>query len=90
MGLGKTAQVIALLVHRRQAGHGPSLVVAPTSVLSTWLGEFAKFAPDLRLITYHGSSRRLPPASGPGSGFDVVVTSFGVLARDREQLAERS
>ncbi len=42
MGLGKTAQVIALLVHRRQAGHGPSLVVAPTSVLSTWLGEFAK------------------------------------------------
>lgn len=33
----------------------PHLVVAPASVLSNWEREFQKFAPHLKVVTYHGS-----------------------------------
>jgi hypothetical protein len=40
MGLGKTLQLLALIAHARESGETrPFLVVAPTSVLSTWRSE---------------------------------------------------
>ena len=47
MGLGKTVQVLALLEERRQAEPrvGPSLVVAPRSLVFNWAAEAARFAP---------------------------------------------
>ena len=46
MGLGKTLQLLALIAHARETGEKrPFLVVAPTSVLSTWRSEAARFAP---------------------------------------------
>jgi SNF2 family DNA or RNA helicase len=38
MGLGKTIQVLALLLGRGRR-HGPALVVAPRSVLHNWADE---------------------------------------------------
>ncbi len=78
MGLGKTLQVIALLLHRR--GRGTSLVVAPTSVLTGWLRECERWAPELAVRLFHGPARSLPEG-----GADVVLTSYGMLAR-REEL----
>ena len=50
MGLGKTLQMLALIAHARETGETrPFLVVAPTSVLSTWRSEAARFTPDLRV-----------------------------------------
>jgi superfamily II DNA or RNA helicase len=50
MGLGKTLQLLALIAHARESGETrPFLVVAPTSVLSTWRSEAARFTPDLRV-----------------------------------------
>ena len=46
MGLGKTVQTIAFLLAR--AAEGPSLVLAPTSVVPNWESEIRKFAPGLR------------------------------------------
>ncbi len=46
MGLGKTVQTLALLVHR--AALGPALVIAPISVTPGWIAEAARFAPGLR------------------------------------------
>ena len=54
MGLGKTIQVLALVrAARSELGEppGPVLVVAPTSVVRTWRGEAARFAPDLRVAS---------------------------------------
>ena len=47
MGLGKTLQTLALICHARDRDPdvGPFLVVAPTSVVSNWVGEAARFAP---------------------------------------------
>jgi hypothetical protein len=55
MGLGKTVQILALLLAR--AGHGPALVVAPTSVCTNWLLEARRFAPGLQVQEYTGSER---------------------------------
>ena len=52
MGLGKTIQTIAFLGYLKlQCGlTGPSLVVAPLSVLASWVNEFKRFAPSPRGI----------------------------------------
>jgi hypothetical protein len=54
MGVGKTAQVLALLETRRElraAGEplGPSLVVVPKSLVFNWKQEAARFTPQLRV-----------------------------------------
>lgn len=63
----------------------PVLVVAPTSLLSNWQEEFARFAPQLRLLIWHGSQREQlrEQWSHKQNDYDVVVSSFGVLSRDR-------
>lgn len=82
MGLGKTLQVLALLLHR--APEGPSLVVAPTSVLSVWADEIGRWAPTLRVHVYSGP-RRAAALEGLGA-FDVVLTSYAILPIDAEAL----
>ena len=49
MGLGKTIQTLAMIAYARRAGRpdaAPFLVVAPTSVVTTWATEAARFAPE--------------------------------------------
>ena len=83
MGLGKTAQALAIIAHDlagRKKPKAPTLVVAPTSVVSNWLREAEQFAPKLRVVLHHGSGRE-DPSDYIGSA-DVVVTSYGVMRRD--------
>lgn len=75
MGLGKTIQMITLLLHER--GSGPWLLVCPTSLVGNWLREMEKFAPSLRVAVHHGRTR-----DGESEGVDVVVTTYGLVARD--------
>ena len=77
MGLGKTLQTLALVVHARDRGAGPFLVVAPTSVVSTWAGEAATFAPglDVRVVT-ESQGRRGASVRDLAAGVDLVVTSY--------------
>lgn len=82
MGLGKTPQALALLaaVTANDAADGrPHLVVVPASLLENWRREAARFAPRLRTFVHHGT-RRL--AAGDFAPHDVVLTSYGTLARD--------
>jgi superfamily II DNA or RNA helicase len=82
MGLGKTLQTLALLVQR--APEGPSLVVAPTSVLPSYRDELARFAPTLRPRVYAGEGRAAHLEDlGP---FDVLLVSYTVLQQDIEAL----
>ena len=57
MGLGKTIQVIAalrILLYRREIER--ALIVTPASLLAQWQQEFARWAPDLRVLTLHGNA----------------------------------
>jgi len=84
MGLGKTIQALTLLLRRASAG--PALVVAPASVGINWAREAGRFAPSLELHSYRGPKRaEMLPKLGPG---DVIVTSWELMARDIEILAE--
>jgi superfamily II DNA or RNA helicase len=86
MGLGKTLQTIALLVDR--AGVGPQLVIAPTSLLSNWRAELARFAPSLRVHVHAGVDRVLDVETLRAN--DIVVTSYGVAVREAYALAART
>ncbi len=57
-GLGKTLQTIAFLAYMQtvRGVAGPSLVVVPMSVLSSWTKEFARWAPHLRIVRVHTST----------------------------------
>ena len=89
MGLGKTMQAIALLLKTREdEGPKPSLVIAPTSVVTVWRDEVERFAPMLNLVLWHG-----PPKVRHEldiSNADIIVTSYGILRRDSEILKEVS
>ena len=88
MGLGKTLQTIALLEHYRARGRwreAPALVVLPTSLLTNWQRELARFAPELRVAIFHGPGRGLRALAGA----EVVLTSYGVVRSDVERLARR-
>jgi len=92
MGLGKTIQLLALLQHERErAGSGealgPTLLVAPTSVLGNWHHESERFAPELRVLIHHGPERLSGRAFVEGVGrYDLVVTTYALAHRDRDLL----
>jgi superfamily II DNA or RNA helicase len=89
MGLGKTLQALALLAHAsaqpREPDRRPFLVVAPTSVVSNWLSEAARFTPGLsvRAITATEAAGGASIADA-AAAVDVVVTSYALFRLDFE------
>ena len=85
MGLGKTLQMLAMVLRAHERGElgDPVLVVAPTSVLSTWESEAARFAPSLRTVVVDRTRNK----AGRGleetiAGAQVVITSYAVARID--------
>ncbi|MBE7538918.1 MAG: DEAD/DEAH box helicase [Opitutaceae bacterium] len=91
MGLGKTLQALATLssaVEEARTGGskaGTSLVVCPASLLENWRRECLRFVPHLAVHLHHGATRLAD--AGQLRGFDVILTSYGTLVRDREVLS---
>ncbi|MBU5636357.1 DEAD/DEAH box helicase [Geomonas sp. Red69] len=90
MGLGKTIQAIALLAGLKEGGIDsqlppdvPHLVVVPPTLIFNWESELARFYPALKVGVYRGQGRR-----AEFSGFDLVLTSYGVIQRDIDVLSE--
>jgi len=88
MGLGKTLQTLAHLAAEKAHADGrPSLVIAPTSVVSNWAAEAEKFAPTLKTLVLHGSERgdhfELIPEH------DIIFTTYPLLARDFDILRKQ-
>ncbi len=90
MGLGKTLQLLAHLQRLREtagADERPALLVAPTSVLGNWEREIARFTPSLRVVSHYSASRAQKPEELAKAPFGLVLTSYGLLRRDRELLS---
>jgi superfamily II DNA or RNA helicase len=97
MGLGKTIQVLALLEERRvaraaegaagTAAHGLSLLVVPRSLVFNWKREAERFIPKLRMLDLSGADREVGALDADDA--DVVVTTYGTLRRDIQQLGKR-
>ena len=85
MGLGKTVQTIAFLLYK--ASKGPSLVIAPTSVISNWKNELARFAPSLNVVLLNHADDRKQVLQEATAG-DVVLTTYGLMPQMEEQMVE--
>ncbi|MES1918628.1 hypothetical protein MHBO_000570, partial [Bonamia ostreae] len=83
MGLGKTLQTIAFVAHLKTLkAVGPVLVVCPLNVLTNWCNEFARWAPTLEVVRFHGPERELNRVLRDRldiGTFDVLVTTFEMV-----------
>jgi len=96
MGLGKTVQLLALLLLRKQQAPKdapPHLLVVPASLIPNWQAEIERFAPSLRVLVAHASAMasRTPAELHDDdlAGVDLVITTFGTLARVEPLRARR-
>lgn len=76
MGLGKTVQALAFLLHKKDSG--PSLVVAPKSVVPNWASEAERFTPSLKVTVLNEVSDRKAALEGAVDG-ELFLVSYGVL-----------
>jgi SNF2 family DNA or RNA helicase len=98
MGLGKTIQLLSLLADQAGAGtvrsyggvgSAPTLLVCPMSLVGNWQREAARFTPDLRVHVHHGADRLdADGLSAALADVDLVITSYGVVTRDRDALSQ--
>ncbi|KAH8103254.1 SNF2-family ATP dependent chromatin remodeling factor snf21 [Phellopilus nigrolimitatus] len=92
MGLGKTIQTISLITFliesKRQ--RGPYLVIVPLSTMTNWTGEFAKWAPAVRTISYKGNpaQRRALQNDIRSGQFQVLLTTYEYIIKDRPVLSK--
>lgn len=86
MGLGKTLQTLALIAHARQTTGSdapPFLVVAPTSVVSNWVTEAARFVPGVVVRSITATQAKGSASIAElAAGADVVVTSYALFRLD--------
>lgn len=93
MGLGKTVQTVSFLSWLRndRGQEGPSLVVAPLSVIPAWCDTFNTWAPDLNYVVYLGPEdarniirdNELIVGGNPKKPkFNVLVTSYEFILQD--------
>ena len=90
MGLGKTVQVLALLLALKERGETqkPSLLVLPASLLANWKAELARFAPRCRAVFVHPAETPKDEleriAADPAAALataDLAATTYGMLLR---------
>ncbi|XP_029296448.1 DNA excision repair protein ERCC-6-like [Cottoperca gobio] len=89
MGLGKTIQVISFLsgmYDNELAKH--TLLIMPTSLITNWTKEFAKWTPGMRVKEFHGASKertrnleKIQRRSG------VIITTYTMLMNNWQQLS---
>uniref|UniRef100_A0A3P8U357 Excision repair cross-complementation group 6-like n=1 Tax=Amphiprion percula TaxID=161767 RepID=A0A3P8U357_AMPPE len=90
MGLGKTVQVISFLsgmYDNELAKH--TLLVMPTSLITNWTKEFAKWTPGMRVKEFHGISKgeRTRNLEKVQRRSGVLITTYTMLMNNWEQVS---
>lgn len=94
MGLGKTIQALSLFQQIKQECGletlpKPILLICPTSVVTNWDKERARFTPNLKALLHQGGDRlRDDQLRAAIAEHDVVLTSFALALRDGETLGQ--
>ena len=95
MGLGKSLSIISLLATDWQQPANeasrpvPTLVVVPPSLLRTWEAQLRQHlhSGTLRYLLYHGPKRSDEITTM--LGYDVVITTYNVVATEWKSLEKR-
>lgn len=90
MGLGKTVQVLSFLSAMYDAeliSH--TLLIMPTTLIKTWLKEFKRWIPGLRVKEFHGTSKseRSRNLERIQRGSGAIITTYQMLINNWQQLA---
>ncbi|WP_131781809.1 DEAD/DEAH box helicase [Legionella gresilensis] len=87
MGLGKTIQTLAHLQLEKEQGRmtQPSLIIAPTSVITNWSEEAKRFTPALKILIFHGSNRQKNFAD-----YDLVISTYSLIQRDKDKFVKEN
>ncbi|KAM9394286.1 DNA excision repair protein ERCC-6-like [Pholidichthys leucotaenia] len=90
MGLGKTIQVISFLSGMYDSElikH--TLLIMPTSLITNWTKEFAKWTPGMRVKDFHGSSKveRTRNLEKVQRRSGVIITTYTMLLNNWQQLS---
>lgn len=73
MGLGKTIQTIATMLQNQKT----TLIVVPKSIVSQWVSELNKFAPELDVCEYNGTRRKFKNSHVCVCPYSVVIDIVG-------------
>ena len=87
MGLGKSVQILSLLLSEKEkedSDKRPSLIVCPASLVYNWEAEIKKFTPELSALIVAGTSGEREEKLVSVESYDVVITSYDLLKRDIE------
>lgn len=89
MGLGKTLQVLAIiLAYVKEDNRKTSIVISPSSLALNWLQEASKFAPSLKVKVVSGTANERKKILSEIDKYDLIITSYDLLKRDRERYEE--
>ncbi|XP_058392157.1 DNA excision repair protein ERCC-6-like isoform X2 [Diceros bicornis minor] len=90
MGLGKTVQIIAFLSGMFDASLvNHVLLIMPTNLINTWVKEFVKWTPGMRVKTFHGPSKdeRTRNLNRVQQRNGVIITTYQMLINNWQQLS---
>ncbi|KAJ3054234.1 DNA repair protein rad16 [Rhizophlyctis rosea] len=75
MGMGKTIQMISLLVSRRES---PNLILCPTVAILQWFAELTnRCTPNLfKILVFHGTNR--PTSAKELASYDIVLSTYAI------------
>jgi len=79
MGLGKTVQMVSTMLGNPKKS---TLIVVPKSIITQWVGEIKKFAPQMSVHIFDGPNRTLKEA-------DVVIMPYSLLSTHEETLVHK-
>ncbi|KAF9580307.1 hypothetical protein BGW38_003097 [Lunasporangiospora selenospora] len=74
MGMGKTIQMISLLLSEPGS---PNLIIAPTVAIVQWMNEISEHAPSLKVLIFHGAKRT--ESMTELQSHDVVLTTYSII-----------
>ncbi len=93
MGLGKSLQLITLLLLKQKQADAPSLIVCPSSLIYNWKAEFERFAPKMNVATVAGNAEERKNTVEAAyqswqtknkNRVDVLITSYDLARIDIE------
>ncbi len=92
MGMGKSIQIISLLLDEKENGTSDrktSLIVAPASILYNWENEIKKFGNDIKYALVLGNKEQRRQILSASEQYELLITSYELLKRDIELYKEK-
>ncbi len=88
MGMGKSIQIISLLLDEKENGTSSrktSLIVAPSSILYNWENEIKMFGASIKYALVLGNKEQRLEILKQANEYELLITSYELLKRDIDE-----